>query len=184
MERTRVSDIMTQDPITIDSNANLLECAKKMVRKRVGSLIISDKKRLSGFISQRDVLWALIKNPRADLSKVKGVDISPKKISTVKPTATIKDVIKKMNSLKFDRFPVVDNGNIVGIVTAKDVLNFHPELYPELEEYANIREEQEKLRRVDQAHEEVEGTCDICGGKDTLTRFNGMMVCETCKNSL
>lgn len=92
-----------------------------------------------------------------------------------------------MNKLKFDRFPVVDKDKVVGIITAKDILNFHPEIYPELEEYARIREEEEKLERVKKIKEDpavADGICEECGERDSLYRIHGMLVCESCKNSI
>jgi dTDP-4-amino-4,6-dideoxygalactose transaminase len=38
MKNILVADVMTRTPITLKPDTNLLECAKKMVRKRVGSL--------------------------------------------------------------------------------------------------------------------------------------------------
>ena len=185
MEKVLVADVMTRDPVIIGPDANLLECAKKMTRGRVGSLLLVDKKKLVGFITQRDILWAMVKKPGVDLSKIKAMDISPKKIGTINSNTSLKEVIKKMNKTKFDRLPVVDNGELRGIITAKDILNFHPEIYPELEEYAQIKEEQEKLKRVSEAEDDFgEGICEVCGGKDTLLKFNGMLVCESCKNSI
>jgi len=186
MENILVRDVMTRDPVVIGPGENLFNCIKKMVRKRVGSLLIVDNKKLVGFISQRDILWALTKNPKTDLSKIMAVDLSPKKIATIKPTATIRDVINKMNKLRFDRFPVIDGKNFMGIITAKDILNFNPEIYPEIEELSQIREEQEKLKRIQQAKESEfirDGICEECGDRGALYRMNGMLVCESCKNS-
>lgn len=185
MKRVLVSDIMTREPVIIGPEANLLECAKKMARGRVGSLLIVNKRKLVGFITQRDILWALVKKPGTDFSKILALNLSPKKIITIKQNATIKEVISKMNKAKFERLPVLNNNELVGIITAKDILNFHPEIYPEMEEFANIREEQEKLKRISESNEEFgEGICETCGGKDILSKFNGMMVCESCKNSI
>jgi len=82
--------------------------------------------------------------------------------------------------------PVVDKGKeLVGIVTVKDVLNFNPEFYPELEEFAEIREEQEKLNRIKRKDVAVtaDGICEECGEREMLYRFNGMLICESCKTS-
>jgi len=84
MKEVLVADIMTRNPITIQPSENLLTCAKKMVRKKVGSLLIVDKKRLVGFIDQKDILWALIKKSKEDLSKIRAIDICPKKNSDYK----------------------------------------------------------------------------------------------------
>jgi CBS domain-containing protein len=180
-----VSDIMTRDPITVDPNASLLECARKMVRKRVGNLLIVSGKRLVGLISDQDIMWVLVKQPGVDLSKIKAIDISPRKIATVKPSYSIKDTINKMKKLKFQRLPVIHQGELAGIISVKDILNFHPEFYPEYEEIENIREQSEKLKRLQKAKErKIEGMCERCGKKDFLNSFNGMLVCDSCQSVL
>jgi CBS domain-containing protein len=185
MDKFYVSDVMTRDPICVKPDTSLLECARKMVRKRVGSLIVANKKKLVGFLSQRDILWALIKKSKKDLSKIKAKDISAKKIATIKPSFTIGEAVKRMKKLKFERLPVVHNGEVVGMLTAKDIFNFNPELYPELTEFAKIREESRKLRGIKKPSEKLdfEGICEECGAQDILYRFNGMLVCESCRNS-
>jgi len=179
-----VADIMTREPVIVSPNTNLLDCAKTMVKKNVGSLIIVDKKRLVGFISQKDILWALTKSPKGDLTKIKAIEISPKKIAIIKPDSTIKDAIEKMNKLKFERLPVVHENNLVGVITAKDILNFHPEVYPEIEEFAKIREESEKLKRIKEAGRKREGICEECGNQGILMHYNGMLVCESCRDAI
>lgn len=183
MERILVSDVMTRDPITVKPGANLLECSKKMVQKKVGSLLIVDKKRLVGFISQRDILWALIKKSKEDLSKIKAIVISPKKIAKIAPSCTIDEAISKMKRLKFKKLPVIHDNKLVGLITIKDILNFHPEFYPEIEEFAKIRDEQNKLKRIEKREQITEGICEECGNYDLLQKFNGTIICETCKNS-
>ncbi len=186
MSKILVSDIMTREPLTMKPNASLLECAKKMVQKKTGTLLLSDKKKLVGLISRHDILWALMKKSKEDLSKIEAKDISPKKIAVIRPSATLDEAIKKIKDLKFAKLPVIDNNKIVGIVTIKDILSFHPELYPELEEFASIREESEKLKLVKKAKERIivrEGICEKCGTKTILNEFDGMNLCESCQNS-
>lgn len=187
MKEITVMDVMTRDAITAKPDTNLLDCAKKMIKERVGSLLLVKNKKLVGFISQKDILWALVKKSKKDLSKIRAVDISPRKIATIKPSDTVKVTIQKMKKLKFERLPVIDKGELVGIITIKDILNFHPELYPELEEFAKIREETEKLKRIKKSQKKTsvyEGICEECGSQDMLFKFNGMLICESCRNSM
>ncbi len=184
MDNILIANVMTREAVVIKPDTNLLECAKKMVRKRVGSLLLVDKKRLVGFISEKDILWALIKKSKEDLSKIRAIDISPRKIATIKPTTTVQQAIEKMKNLKFERLPVIHEGKLVGIVTAKDILNFHPEFYPELEEFAKIREESEKLKRMKKFRKRKTGTCEECGNFDMLYLNNGILICENCKNKI
>jgi CBS domain-containing protein len=188
MYKILVSDVMTREPMEIEPGANLLECAKKMVQKKTGSLLLVDKKRLIGIISRHDILWALVKQSKDELSKIQAKDISPKKIAVIKPSATLDEALKKMKDSKFERLPVVDNNELVGIITIRDILSFHPEIYPEIEEFAGIREESRKLKLVRKAKEREnifpqEGICEECGNHDILHRVNGMLVCESCKGS-
>jgi CBS domain-containing protein len=184
MKNILVSDVMTREPITISHNTNLLECAKMMVKKKVGSLLLIDKKRLLGFISEKDILWALIKKSREDLSKIKAMDISPKKIAVIKPSNTIREAIEKMKRLKFKKLPVIDNNELVGMLTIKDILNFNPEFYPELEEFARIREESDKLKRINKAKQFSEGICEECGNHDLLYHQDGRVICDSCRRNM
>ncbi len=184
MKNILVSDVMTREPITIPSNANLLECAKMMVKKKVGSLLLVEKKKLLGFISEKDILWALIKKSREDLSKIRAMDISPKKIAVIKPSNTIREAVEKMKRLKFEKLPVIDNSELVGMLTIKDILNFNPEFYPELEEFARIREESDKLKRIKKAKQLSEGICEECGNHDLLYHEDGRIICDSCRRNM
>jgi CBS domain-containing protein len=184
MDHILVSDLMTRDPIKIKTDTNLLDCAKIMVKKRVGSLLIVEKKKLVGFISRKDILWALIKKSKEDLSSIKAIDISPKKIATIKPSATTEQALTKMKKLKFDKLPVLHDKNLVGMITLKDILTFQPAGYSELEELSQIREEAKKLRNIKKAKDRKEGVCEDCGKYGVLFRVHGNLICENCKESM
>ena len=186
MKNIFVSDIMTQEIITVKPDIDLFECAKIMIRKKTRSIPIVDIKKFVGFISAKDILWAMVKKTKENLSKIKAIDISPKKIITIKPNATIKEVIEKMKKTKFDKLPVVQKKELVGIITAKDILNFHPEIYPELEEFAKIREQEEKLKKIKAKKGEIinEGFCEKCGEKTILKKVHEGMVCSSCISSM
>jgi len=78
--------------------------------------------------------------------------------------------------------PVTQNGKLVGMITQKDILNFKPEFYPELEEALKIREESEKLKRLEKLNERIfEGICEECGNYSSLYRSGRGMVCESCR---
>lgn len=187
MKEILVADVMTRNPVTAKPRDNLLGCAKKMVRKKVGSLLLVDGKRLVGFLDQKDILWALIKKSKEDLSTISAIDISPKKIAIIKPSLTLKEAIERMKKLKFDKLPVIYEKKLVGLITAKDILNFNPEFYPELEEFAQVKEEAKKLKRMKKVKDRKfmhEGICEECGNTDILYRVHGMLICESCKNSI
>jgi CBS domain-containing protein len=187
MDNILVSDLMTREPITTGPSTNLLECANKMVKNKTGSLILVENKRLVGIISEYDILWALIKKSKDDLTKIKAIDISPRKIATIRPEAGLQEAWDKMKNLKFERLPVIQDKELVGLITARDILNFNPHLYTELNEFAEIREEARKLKAIKKAKGRIsfkEGVCEGCGNQGMLYRVNGELICESCKEKI
>ncbi len=185
MRNLLVSDLMTRDPFMVEPDTDLLECSRKMVRKRTGSLLLVKDKKFHGIITTHDILWALIKKTENDLAEIKAIDIAPRKNFVVKPDNTVEEALNKMKNSGFERLPVIKEKEIVGLITIKDILNFHPEIYPELEEFAQIKEEEEKLKRIGEKKEKtnIDGICEECGQQNILQRFNGMLVCESCISS-
>jgi CBS domain-containing protein len=187
MREIIVADIMTKNPLAIDPSSSLLECAKVMVKKNTGSLLLLSDRRLVGIISREDILWALVKKSPEELKDIKAIEISPKKIATIRPTAKVEEALRKMKRLKFQRLPVIQKGICLGLITFKDILSFHPELYPEMDEFEKIREEAQKLGRIKKAKERRyvhEGICEECSNVDLLYRINGMLICESCRDSM
>ncbi|MFW6047032.1 MAG: cyclic nucleotide-binding/CBS domain-containing protein [Candidatus Woesearchaeota archaeon] len=178
-EKIKVADLMTRNPIQISPDSDLLKCARVMVRKKVGSLLLVENKKFIGFISSQDILWALVKRPKDELKQIKAKDISPRKIIKVKPEDPLQESLDKMKKYKFERLPVVQDGELVGMVTARDILNFYPEFYQELDEFRQIREESEKLKRI-RGKAYGEGICEECGNTDILYRIDGILICESC----
>lgn len=186
MKKIIVADLMTRDPIAIDPKTNLLECTKQILHKKIGTLLLVKNKKLVGVISEKDILWAMMKKSKNDLKNIQAIDISPKKLATIKPSATIKETIEKMKKTKFSKLPVISKKELVGLITVKDIVTFNPETLPELDELSEIREKTKKMERVKQAEKRkslYEGICEECGSQDVLFKFNGMLVCDSCMNS-
>ena len=175
-----VADVMTRKPITISPKTNLLDCAKKMLKNKVGALLIVDKnKKLVGYIAQKEILWAIVKKSK-NLGGIKAIDISARKLTTIPPKLTIKEAMKRMK--KYKRLPVVQKGELVGLLSAKDILNFNPYFYPEFEEMTKIREESEKLKRLKKVgYKTSQGYCEECGNYGAIYSSEGRSICGECR---
>ena len=187
MNHVLVSDIMTRQITSVSPDTNLLECARKMVKKKIGSLLIVENKLLKGIITPHDILWAIVKKSKEDLSKIKASDITPRKIIAIKPEASLDEAVKKIKKFKFHRLPVVKNGEILGLITLRDILNFYPELNTQFKEMESIKEETDKIKRLGEAKERVivrDGICEECGSRDSLYRVNGALMCSYCMSSV
>ena len=67
-----------------------------------------------------------------------------------------------------------------------DILNFHTEIYPELEEFSQIKEREEKLKRINTKNSNIvnEGNCERCGKKSVLRKVNERLICGSCESSM
>lgn len=184
----KVGDIMTRNFISIKPEESVVNAAKKMTKKRVGSLIVKKDKKLLGLVTQRDIIYALIKKSKKELEKIPIINIAVKKVTTIKPSADIYEAMARMKKTKHRWLPVVISGDVVGMLTIKDIINIEPELLESMAEMMEIREETEKRGKIAESRKgrgfETEGVCDECGNVDVLYRADGMMVCESCREAV
>ncbi len=186
--RVAVGDIMTRHFISVTPETDLLTCSKEIVKHRVDSIVVAKNKRLLGIITPRDILWAIIKKPGLDLKQVLVSDISTKKVAVIKPSADISQALKRMRQVGFRRLPVLSRGELVGLVTLKDILRVDPGLYTELGKLADIREESRKLKMMSKLQNdssaEFDGLCEECGALSNLLNVENRMLCQDCREEL
>jgi CBS domain-containing protein len=175
----RVGDIMTRNFIYVSPKTNIKECAKTLVKKKVGSLIIKEKDKLLGFLTEREIIWALVKKSKEELKDILAQDIMKRKVVTIPPSADLFEAIKRLKHKKIRRMPVVEHGRVIGLITLKDILKVEPGLFQMLIENIKIKEETAKLRRKNKANKGC-GICEICGEYELLQEESGQNICESC----
>ncbi len=118
-ERIHVSEFMKQPAITIEDKATLLEAANLMVKHNVGFLPVLSSETLKpvGIISERDLITLLSKEENKNKS-VK--EVMKKNVITITPQATLKEALEKIVTNKIRHLPVVADGKVVGVISAKD----------------------------------------------------------------
>jgi len=141
---------MTRKFVATDPKSSLYDCAKKMTKDRVNSILITNKTRLLGILTARDILWTITKKPNVNLKKIKALDIATRKVAVIKPSANISEALMKMKSLNFRRLPVLSMGEVIGILTLKDILAIEPSVYEEMQDLMDLKEEKEKLDMRDE----------------------------------
>ena len=135
----KVGDIMTRNFFYCSPEIEVLEAVKIMAKNRIGSLVVKEKEKLAGIITERDIIWALAK--KNDLRGVKVKQIMTKRVVTIAPSKDIYDAIIRMKKKRFRRLPVVEKGKVVGVITWKDILKIAPTLFDLVVESIRIREE-------------------------------------------
>jgi len=128
----RIRDVMTKNPITVDSETLVLDAQKIMQENSIRRLPVVDKGKLVGIVTKHDLLQAS-PSPATSLSihelnyllaRMKVKEIMKKNPMTLSPDTPFEEALKMGQDKKIGSFPVVENGKLVGIATESDIVRF------------------------------------------------------------
>ncbi len=126
----RVKEWMSSSPTTAAPTTSVSEAREVMRRKVIRHLLVTEKERLVGIITDRDIRLNL-PSPATSLSvweinyllsKLTVGDAMTKAVITVEPERAIEEAACLMLDHRIGALPVVDDGRVVGILTETDVL--------------------------------------------------------------
>jgi signal-transduction protein with cAMP-binding, CBS, and nucleotidyltransferase domain len=171
----KVFDAMTTKPVSVSPDATITECAELMNKYKVGSLVAKKNNKIAGIITDTDIIRKVIAFGM-DPKKIKIEDTMVKSVITITPEKDLYDALVKMNEANIRQLPVLENGQIVGLLTLKDILKIEPALFELIVDKLEIREEE---RKPIHATREI---CQACGEMVTkVYDIDGVMMCFQCK---
>jgi CBS domain-containing protein len=123
----RISDILKDKNhrlITVPGSASIGDAVSRMRAEHVGALIVrSGHGRLLGVLSERDVVLGLEAHG-ATLLTMSVDDIMTLEVPTAAPGDAIADVMKVMTDRRARHLPVVEDGNVIGLVSIGDITKY------------------------------------------------------------
>ena len=112
-----------KDVLKIEADAPVLEAVKQMVDANVGSLLVTDGGEVTGIVTERDYLRRVAhEGPADDSVAVRDIMSSP--LVVVSPDTEIDECMAVMTDRRIRHLPVVDDSEVVGIVSIGDVVKF------------------------------------------------------------
>ncbi len=109
------------DIFSITSAAPVLDAVRMMSERGVGALLVMDGTKLVGIVSERDYARKVILNGRS--SKDTAVsEIMSAPVQTVAPGDTITHCMKQVTINRIRHLPVVENGNVIGVLSIGDLV--------------------------------------------------------------
>ena len=173
----KIKQIMKKRVFTVDPEISMADAAKIMTNNKIGSLIIMDKSKPIGIITESDIVGLVARG--ISTKKVKIKDFPKKRrLVTASPDDNMIKVTRKMIKTGIKRVPIVKDGKLMGIVSDKEIMLVSPELM-------NIMSERLKNRveLVAKPNQIISGICEYCEAySDDLKFIGGKWICESCRN--
>jgi CBS domain-containing protein len=107
--------------LTIQKNATVFEAIKKMVERNVGSIIVLEHETIVGIFTERDYLRRIVLHGRTSKTTRINEVMSPYPICT-DPDQSIEDCLNVMSNCRVRHVPVIEHGQICGIVSIGDLV--------------------------------------------------------------
>jgi len=120
MGHTFVKDVMRKNVISIDSDMTVKDAAIMMDDANVGCVVITRGNAPIGILTERDFVKRIVSEGR-DLSTPLA-DVMSLPLIAVKSDDTVWEAAEKMKINKIHKAPVEDQGKLVGIITATDIV--------------------------------------------------------------
>jgi predicted transcriptional regulator len=118
----KASEIMTKKVITASPDESFQKVKKVLSQKDMGSMVIEEKGNIMGIFTEADIVSEYYLNPnRLRNSYMENLMTIP--VICISPDFNSFLVNKLMLEKNFRRFPVVENGQLVGIITQTDIAN-------------------------------------------------------------
>jgi CBS domain-containing protein len=175
-----IKEVMSTPVITVLEKDNVEHIAKLMEKQRIGSIVVINNQRNPvGLITERDLATRVVAKNLLP-SEVKAIEVMSSPIRTIHLSADIKDAAKRMQKFGIRRVIVMDKGDMVGILSSRDIIEVTPALIEILMEKARIIRAPQLIRNRSSA-----GYCDRCRQwSDQLLSIDGEYLCESCHASL
>ena len=175
-----VKEAMKTNLVIVPTSITVLEAAKLMKIRRIGNVLVVEKKQPIGILTESDILKKVVaegKNAKDTL--VKEVMSTP--IIVIDPYITLEEAMKIMGKCNVRRLPVIEKGELIGIITQKDISAISPILHEISREWYDIkvRDESYYQRQI------FSGKCEDCGTlTSNLKNIDGRLLCEDCTDAL
>ena len=107
---------------SVEPKATIFEALEIMSEKEIGALLVMEDGKLTGIFSERDYARKVILKGKSSKETPVG-ELMTKKVFYMDPQKTINDCMAMMTAKRIRHVPVIEDNQVVGIVTIGDVVN-------------------------------------------------------------
>lgn len=114
-----VREHMSSSLLTVERDVKVSEVAQRMAERNLGAVLVLDDKRLVGIMTERDIMRAVARGLHVDAVVADYMTRDPE---TIEPDETTQHAAVLMIHGGFRHLPVVERGEVVGIVSIRDLM--------------------------------------------------------------
>ena len=116
-----IANVMTKSVISVDASITINEAAKMMEDAKVGAVIVMENNLPVGIVTDRDFSVKVVSHAYQITAPVKQIMSSP--LISINSDETVRMAADLMHDGRIRKLPVIDDGKVVGIITATDIVN-------------------------------------------------------------
>jgi len=117
----RIRKIMVENVVTAKPNDSVGQVAELMNKHEIGCVIVVDNGKPVGIVTERDMIKRVVCRSKGS-EKEKISEIMSKPIIEASPQMLAGDATKLMLERNIKKLPIVDNGQLLGLVTLTDLI--------------------------------------------------------------
>src|SRR5436853_7816261 len=103
-----IREVMTPNPITLESSAPVMDAAQAMSRDKIGDVVVRKNGKLCGIVTDRDIVIRVLGEGK-DPKKTDLESICSHEVSTVSPDQNTSEAVRLMRDRAIRRLPVVED---------------------------------------------------------------------------
>lgn len=115
-----ISHFMTTNIKSIQADSSIKKTSQIMYEKHIPSLLVEENNNIVGIITYRDIAIALAIYENKPISQIKEIMSSP--VISVNSDSSILNAVEIMIEKRIHELPVIDDGNIRGIISSTDLI--------------------------------------------------------------
>jgi CBS domain-containing protein len=119
---------------SVEPDVKLSAAIKTLAERRIGAVLVMNKGRIEGILSERDIVRVLGERGARVLDEPVSA-VMTRKVVSCRQSDTVAGIMEMMTLGKFRHLPVVEEGMVVGLISIGDVVKWRVREY-EMEQEA------------------------------------------------
>ena len=175
-----IKEVMKANAVIVQPFTTVLEVARLMKQKNIGNVIVVEQNHPIGILTKGDIIKKVVCEGK-NAQDVFAEEVMSSPIVFTDPYIPLQEALTIMGKCNIKRLPVIENHELVGIITQKDISRLSPALTEIAHEWSNIEQRDESYLKS----RTFSGKCEDCNAlSTTLKNVDGRLLCEDCIDGL